>query len=81
MALITREQDKMDNRDGSEDLVLQVQPKVIQTIQSSVDKPQIVDSYSVTLPAWGFVKLDNRDGPGMLFPNSRGNKAAANLRL
>ena len=35
MALITREQDKIDNRDGSEDLVLQIQPKVIQTIQST----------------------------------------------
>ena len=35
VALITQEQDKMDNRDGSEDLVLQVQPKVVQTIQST----------------------------------------------
>ena len=48
MALITREQDKMDNRDGSEDLVLQVQPKVIQTIQSTSPRLLTLTPESVT---------------------------------
>ena len=51
MALIIREQDKMDNRDGSEDLVLQVQPKVIQTIQST--SPRLLTLTPLPRRLWG----------------------------
>ena len=43
----------MDNRDGSEDLVLQVQPQVIQTIQSTGPRLLTLTPRAVTPPPDG----------------------------